>query len=67
MDYLRYVEVKNEAGEWVQANLQDVKKGQIFRVFEEGKPIEDREGEVEFTAKMDASFDETIETWTIEI
>jgi len=67
MDNLRYVEICEEDGVWRPVTLQEVKKGQSFRMFEEGKPVEDDSKESVFVAKKDAVFNEEAGVWTIDI
>lgn len=55
---MRKTEVLRE-GNWVRARLAEVRKGERFRMFEDGKPF-DNDGVVEFVAAKDGYWgDET--------
>lgn len=44
MSKVRFVKIKTEKG-WQHAHLKDVKKGQIFQLFEpDGSPAPDKDG-----------------------
>lgn len=43
---------KNE--EWIDINFEELKKGDIFRLFDDGIPVKDLDGFTNFTAQSDA-------------
>lgn len=48
----RIIKIKNN-NEWIERQFQDIKKGDIFKAYDDDEPVTDEDGNTEFIAVSD--------------